>query len=164
MDQEYGPTQPEAVYALIKTWVRTNAEKIFRIWGLGWGWEAWLQADLADSLQQGTGLRLHRETRIYQENEHWRMDLTMWDDQGDILHYFEFKCKSEAGTTDAFFQGLQDDWEKVRSNLAINSTAPRAWAVGIFVDQATERMSGHTNWNVKKYGPIWLLARTEPTR
>lgn len=123
---EFDWTNPENVWRKLHSWVTHNAEKIKRIHGLGYGWEPWLQADLADYMQQETKtvLKVHRETRVYSDLQ--RMDLTTWDYSSDSLsHCFEFKCRSEKIDSKELADGLRKDFEKLEL-IAVNRKQTRA--------------------------------------
>jgi hypothetical protein len=79
-----------------------------------------------------------------------------------LLHYLELKCKSEAGRTDICFGGLEADWVKVRGQLSMQCTPSIAWIIGIFVNRATNPLTGHGNWAIKRHvHDVWLWARSE---
>ncbi|KEY70051.1 hypothetical protein S7711_11560 [Stachybotrys chartarum IBT 7711] len=161
MDGPHGPDKTEAIGRLIHVWAKGNATKIQSIWDLGWGWEAWLQADQAYYLHRVTGMRLGREMCIYKEDDSRRMDLTIWDDSGSLLHYFEFKCKPQRAGTTTFFNGLNDDLDKVQKALRVRAPRARAWVMGVFVNRDTEPLENYSNWDACKVDNVWVLLRTK---
>lgn len=42
----FSPDKPEPIKKIIMGWVKENSQKVSRIHQFGYGWEAWLQADL----------------------------------------------------------------------------------------------------------------------
>ena len=157
MNIEFDWENPEKVWRVIRDWVRENAPKIIRINGLGYGWEPWLQADLADYMQQNTGATLHRESYVYEGNQ--RMDLTIWEySGGSLTNYFEFKCRSANMDAAALSAGLRSDAEKI-PGIMLNRKGTRAWVMGFFVDDG--KPSGLSSWQYKVVDGIGVVYQTD---
>lgn len=150
-------THPENLWSIIRYWVNENAAKIIRINALGYGWEPWLQADLADFLQQVTGGILHRETYAYEGLQ--RMDLTLWEySGGSLTNYFEFKCRSEKMDSTHLAEGLLEDAHKIEG-IMINRKNTRAWTLGFFVDD-NYKPPGLDSWTYKSVNGIGVVFTT----
>ena len=159
MQVEFDWTNPEKVWRVIHQWVRENAPKIIRINGLGYGWEPWLQADLADFMQQNTNARIRRETLVYGDDR--RMDLTMWkNDGGPLTNYFEFKCRSEKMTPTGLAQGLQNDFAKAKT-ITEDRKDTRAWIMGFNVEDASEKNLELKGWTSKSIDGIRVVYKTD---
>ena len=105
-------------------------------------WEPWLQADLADFLQQKTGATLHRETFVYEGLQ--RMDLTIWEySGGSLTNYFESKCRSENMNSANLINGLLRGADKIKG-IMVDRKGTRTWVIGFFVDDG--KPSGLESW------------------
>ena len=152
-------TNPEKLWALIYQWVHDNAPKIKRIHDLGYGWEPWLQADLAEFMQRNMDARIHRESLVYGDDR--RMNLTMWEmNDGPLTNYFEFKCRSEKMTPTGLAQGLQDDFVKAKT-ITADRKDKRAWIVGFYVEDGSGKPPELEQWHDRSIDGVGVVYKTD---
>ncbi|KAK4652094.1 hypothetical protein QC762_000025 [Podospora pseudocomata] len=158
----FSPDKPEPIKKIIMGWVKENSQKVSRIHQFGYGWEAWLQADLGYRLAvQLNGAGLRRETFVY--NDLRRVDLNIYGNAGPTQpwHLFEFKCKTPTQNTTEFLRGLLDDWDKLE-DVVIGKDHARLWAVGFWVDDDMGKPNDNrlANWNFEKGNGVNVMWRS----
>lgn len=147
------------VYDVVHEWVKLNAPKIIRIHNRGYGWEPWLEADLADFIQERTRTIIHRESLLYGHLQ--GTGLTMWA-VSDETNYFVFKCGSEKMGLKDLDARLSDAHAKAKTVLG-HRRGKSAYIMGFSVKDFTKKSSEFSpclGCTIDGVDLIWKVAET----
>ena len=149
------------VWDVIHEWVKLNARKIIRIHNRGYGWEPWLQADLADFIQERTRTTISRESLLYGHLQ--GTGLTTWTvSDGSLTNYFVFKCGSEKMGLTGLDSRLSDAHANAMTIVG-HRRDKRAYIMGFSLKDFAEKSDEFapcTSCTIDGVDVIWKVART----
>ncbi|KAF4985960.1 hypothetical protein FDECE_16203 [Fusarium decemcellulare] len=145
----------------IAEWTKEKAEMIDFAYNTAGGWEGWAQVELAARLFRDHGAHyglnqqnmVRREEKIYASSDK-KADIALYRNgkPTDGAYIFELKYES-SGNSGKFQAGLEDDMDKVKTDLKPDFKNAVIWVIGLDISKKNNLDTGLSAKGFKKYQP-----------